>query len=96
MLYSIGHSTRSYDELVEVLHACDVTTLVDIRSITRSRANPQFSVVLFAAATGDFLDRVQHDKGRFENEPADSLPRWLASDRPTTRADSLGATPRDA
>jgi uncharacterized protein (DUF488 family) len=42
MLYSIGHSTRSHDELVEALQAWGVTTLVDIRTITRSRANPQF------------------------------------------------------
>jgi uncharacterized protein (DUF488 family) len=42
VLYSIGHSTRSYDELVDALRAWGVTTLVDIRSITRSRANPQF------------------------------------------------------
>lgn len=43
LLYTIGHSTRSYDELVETLRAWDVTTLVDIRTITRSRANPQFN-----------------------------------------------------
>lgn len=42
MLYSIGHSNRSYDELVAALRAWGVTTLVDIRTITRSRANPQF------------------------------------------------------
>jgi uncharacterized protein (DUF488 family) len=42
-LYTIGHSTRSYAELVEALRAWAVTTLVDIRSITRSRANPQFN-----------------------------------------------------
>jgi uncharacterized protein (DUF488 family) len=48
MLYTIGHSTRSYDELVEALRAWDVTTLVDIRTITRSRANPQFDRVRLA------------------------------------------------
>jgi uncharacterized protein (DUF488 family) len=42
MLYTIGHSTRSYDDLVEALRAWKVSTLIDIRSITRSRANPQF------------------------------------------------------
>lgn len=42
-LYTIGHSTRSYDELVAALHAWQVTTLVDIRHFTRSRANPQFN-----------------------------------------------------
>ncbi|MBZ0231862.1 MAG: DUF488 domain-containing protein [Deltaproteobacteria bacterium] len=42
-LYTIGHSTRTYPELVEVLRAWSVTTLVDIRHFTRSRANPQFN-----------------------------------------------------
>lgn len=42
-LYTIGHSTRTYDELVAVLQAWEVTTLVDIRHFTRSRANPQFN-----------------------------------------------------
>ncbi|HEY4059141.1 MAG TPA: DUF488 domain-containing protein [Kofleriaceae bacterium] len=42
-LYTIGHSTRSLAELVEALTAQDVETLVDIRSIRRSRTNPQFN-----------------------------------------------------
>ena len=42
-LYTIGHSTRSADELIDILHAFDVTSLVDIRSIPRSRTNPQFN-----------------------------------------------------
>jgi uncharacterized protein (DUF488 family) len=41
-LYTIGHSTRTLDELVAALRAWDVETLVDIRHFTRSRANPQF------------------------------------------------------
>lgn len=42
-LYTIGHSTRSFDELRAALTAWGVTTLVDIRHFTRSRANPQFN-----------------------------------------------------
>lgn len=41
-LYTIGHSTRTVDELVDALAAWEVETLVDIRHFTRSRANPQF------------------------------------------------------
>lgn len=41
-LFTIGHSTRSLDEFVDVLRAHGVKTLVDIRTIRRSRANPQF------------------------------------------------------
>jgi uncharacterized protein (DUF488 family) len=42
-LYTIGHSTRTFEELVATLHAWGITTLVDIRHFTRSRANPQFN-----------------------------------------------------
>lgn len=42
-LYTIGHSARTYAELVAVLRAWEVTSLVDIRHFTRSRANPQFN-----------------------------------------------------
>ena len=42
-LFTIGHSNRSYAELVEALRAHGVETLVDIRHFPRSRANPQFN-----------------------------------------------------
>ena len=42
-IYTIGHSTRSVDELVRLLHAFDVTILADVRTIPRSRHNPQFN-----------------------------------------------------
>jgi uncharacterized protein (DUF488 family) len=42
-LYTVGHSRRSFDELVDILRSAQVTRLVDIRSIPRSRTNPQFN-----------------------------------------------------
>ena len=42
-IYTVGHSTRSAEELVELLRAHDVQTLVDIRTVPRSRTNPQFN-----------------------------------------------------
>jgi len=42
-LYTIGHSTRTLDELVEVLRSFGVRTLVDIRTLPRSRHTPQFN-----------------------------------------------------
>ena len=42
-LFTIGHSNRTFDELVAALQAWEVTTLIDIRHFTRSRANPQFN-----------------------------------------------------
>ncbi|MGO4558241.1 DUF488 domain-containing protein [Mesorhizobium sp. 2RAF21] len=41
--YTIGHSTRSIAEFVALLRVGDITLVVDIRTIRRSRANPQFN-----------------------------------------------------
>jgi uncharacterized protein (DUF488 family) len=40
---TIGHSTRSLEDFVELLKAHGVECLVDIRTIPRSRHNPQFN-----------------------------------------------------
>ncbi|MEO8196734.1 MAG: DUF488 family protein [Thermoanaerobaculia bacterium] len=42
-IYTVGHSTRTFDELVELLRAFEVDLLVDIRTIPKSRHNPQFN-----------------------------------------------------
>ncbi|HET9306447.1 MAG TPA: DUF488 domain-containing protein [Candidatus Sulfotelmatobacter sp.] len=42
-LYTIGHSTRSLDELLEALNAHQIQTLVDIRAFPMSRRLPQFN-----------------------------------------------------
>jgi 3-methyladenine DNA glycosylase/8-oxoguanine DNA glycosylase len=42
-VYTIGHSTRTLGELVELLQAVDISVLADIRTIPRSRHNPQFN-----------------------------------------------------
>jgi uncharacterized protein (DUF488 family) len=42
-LYTIGHSTRTLDDLIETLHAHQIKTLVDIRAFPMSRRLPQFN-----------------------------------------------------
>ena len=42
-LYTIGHSTRTFDELVAALKAHGVATLVDIRAFPMSRRMPHFN-----------------------------------------------------
>jgi uncharacterized protein (DUF488 family) len=40
---AIGHSTRPLEELVALLRTCGVATVADVRTIPRSRRNPQFT-----------------------------------------------------
>ena len=41
--YTIGHSTRSIPEFVSLLQVADIALVVDIRTVRRSRTNPQFN-----------------------------------------------------
>ena len=54
-LYTIGHSTRTWDEFIEVLKAHSVETLADIRSFPMSRRLPHFN--------REFLERTLPEAG---------------------------------
>ncbi len=41
--FTIGHSTRSTEEFVALLQQSEVRHLVDVRTVPRSRTNPQFN-----------------------------------------------------
>ncbi|HXT01278.1 MAG TPA: DUF488 domain-containing protein [Elusimicrobiota bacterium] len=43
VLYTVGHSTRSLAELAAVLRAHGIRQVVDVRTVPRSRHNPQFN-----------------------------------------------------
>ena len=43
-IFTIGHSTRPIGEFLALLQQVAVDLLVDVRSIPRSRTNPQFNV----------------------------------------------------
>ncbi|MXO94074.1 DUF488 family protein [Erythrobacter arachoides] len=43
-LYTIGHSTRTLEEFVDLLRGAGVQRLIDVRSIPRSRTNPQYNL----------------------------------------------------
>ena len=47
---AIGHSTRPIGEFLELLESARVATLADVRTIPRSRANPQFDQAALARA----------------------------------------------
>jgi uncharacterized protein (DUF488 family) len=41
--FTIGHSTRSLAEFVELLRESNIELVVDVRTVPRSRTNPQFN-----------------------------------------------------
>ena len=43
VIFSIGHGTKSIDEFIDLLKEYDVQRVVDVRTIPRSRHNPQFN-----------------------------------------------------
>lgn len=42
-IYTIGHSTRKLEELIEILKNFKIEVLVDIRHFPHSKHNPQFN-----------------------------------------------------
>jgi len=47
---TVGHSTRSIEDFLRILRGHGVTCLVDVRTIPRSRRNPQFGTESLAAS----------------------------------------------
>ena len=43
IVLTIGHSTRSLEEFMELLKAHGVTRVVDLRMVSRSRRKPKFN-----------------------------------------------------
>jgi uncharacterized protein (DUF488 family) len=41
--FTIGHSTRPVDEFIDLLKGAQIALLVDVRSVPRSRTNPQYN-----------------------------------------------------
>ena len=63
MIFTIGHSTRTLEALIELLRGADIATLADVRTIPRSRRNPQFNTETLAAAVGDRGIAYVHMRG---------------------------------
>src|SRR5438034_1032886 len=41
--FTIGHSTRPIGEFIDLLIASEIGTVVDVRTVPRSRTNPQYN-----------------------------------------------------
>jgi uncharacterized protein (DUF488 family) len=59
-IFTIGHSTRPIAEFITLLQEVGVDLLVDVRSIPRSRTNPQFNADALPGPLGDDGIRYRH------------------------------------
>src|SRR5664280_649857 len=75
VIMTIGHSTRPVAEFIRLLKAHDVKRLVDVRTIPRSRHNPQFNRDQLAAAlhSARLHYRYMPGLGGFRHARSDSL-----------------------
>ena len=75
-IYTIGHSTRSVAELVELLRQAGVDLLVDVRSAPRSRTNPQFNTDALPGALAGTGIEYRHIRalGGLRHKPKDAPP----------------------
>jgi uncharacterized protein (DUF488 family) len=58
--FTIGHSTRTLAELAELLRESRVRRLIDVRTIPRSRTNPQFNREVMAESLEPYRIAYEH------------------------------------
>lgn len=58
--YTIGHSTHSIDEFVTMLKSASVTFVVDVRTVPRSRTNPQYNDDVLPRSLASFQIGYEH------------------------------------
>jgi uncharacterized protein (DUF488 family) len=75
-LYTIGHSTRTLDELIVALRAHSIETLVDIRAFPMSRRLPHFNRENLERSLGDAEMRYvwMKDLGGMRKKSLDESP----------------------
>ena len=63
VILTVGHSTHPLEEFLELLAAHGVEQLIDVRTIPKSRRNPQYNSDALAAALQQAQIRYQHMPG---------------------------------
>ena len=60
---TVGHSTRTSEDFIQLLQVHGVTRVVDVRAIPRSRHNPQFDQELLSRSLKEAGIRYTHMAG---------------------------------
>jgi uncharacterized protein (DUF488 family) len=58
--FTIGHSTRSIGEYVDLVNNAEVQLIVDVRTVPRSRTNPQYNSKVLAKALAESQIGYEH------------------------------------
>lgn len=76
-VYTVGHSTRPIDDFIAILKSHGVKRIIDVRSIPRSRHNPQFNRELLGPSLRAAGIAYTHLKklGGLRHAKADSINR---------------------
>jgi uncharacterized protein (DUF488 family) len=61
-VFTIGHSTRSIEDFIEILKHYHINELIDIRTIPKSRHNPQFNGEELAHVLRNHHINYRHEK----------------------------------
>jgi len=74
-IFTIGHSTRAIEEFLALLRAHGIRQLIDIRTIPKSRRNPQFNSDALAASLASAGIEYVHmkDLGGLRHPARDSI-----------------------
>jgi len=74
-IFTIGHSTRTLEDFLAVLKHYGITQVIDIRSIPKSRHNPQFTNTTLAPFLRNHRIGYRHEKllGGLRHTHADSI-----------------------
>lgn len=63
VVFTVGHSTRALEEFIDLLKAHSVASLIDVRTVPRTRHNPQFNRDTFPEALARVGIRYTHVPG---------------------------------
>ena len=58
--FTIGHSTRPIDEFIDLLAASQIGLVVDVRTVPRSRTNPQYNRESLPESLSNFQIAYEH------------------------------------
>ena len=80
--FTIGHSNRSFEEFAALVLQAEISTIVDVRKMPRSRSNPQFNADVIAADLSKlginytYMSALGGFRGRTMNVPSDVNAFW--------------------